>query len=338
MYSNFIKKNMKKLYTLLFLSIGFVSIGQITDSFTGTGLLTANGWVNHNGLTNQLSITTGSIPYPGITSTGNKVSFVQGNTEDVHKLLPTAITGTTYYSVVVNIPSITGLSTLATGEYSISLGSGPSTATSAGSLIARLYYKVGTAQDTFNIGILNGSGGTAAPTFAATDYPVNVPLFLVVKYSIATNTASLFIQPALNGTEPSSATLVNNTGTSAAPAQVANIALRQAGTTAGTGNVEYDNIKVADNWSYVTTSTLGVKSNDIAGLNIYPNPVTNGTLFINTDANAERKVTVFDVLGKQVLKVTTSNNAINVASLNAGVYIVKVTEEGKTATRKLVIR
>lgn len=84
--------------------------------------------------------------------------------------------------------------------------------------------------------------------------------------------------------------------------------------------------------------TLGVKSNDIAGLNIYPNPVTNGTLFINTDANAERNVTVFDVLGKQVLKVTTSNNAINVANLNAGVYIVKVTEEGKTATRKLVIR
>lgn len=92
-----------------------------------------------------------------------------------------------------------------------------------------------------------------------------------------------------------------------------------------------------DNFT-VTGTTLGVKSNDIAGLNIYPNPVTNGTLFINTDANAERNVTVFDVLGKQVLKVTTSNNAINVANLNAGVYIVKVTEEGKTATRKLVIR
>lgn len=86
------------------------------------------------------------------------------------------------------------------------------------------------------------------------------------------------------------------------------------------------------------TCTLGVNQNSISGLNIYPNPVTNGTLYINTDANAERTVSVFDVLGKQVLNVKTSNNAINVATLNTGVYIVKITEEGKTATRKLVIR
>jgi hypothetical protein len=329
---------MKKLYTLLFLSLGFLSLGQINDSFTGTGFLTANDWSNHSGLTNQLSITTGSIPYAGITSTGNKVSFVQGNTEDVHKLLPVAITGTVYYSVVVNMPSISGLSTSASGEYSVSLGSGPSTATSAGSLVGRIYYKVGVAPDTFNIGILNGSGGTAAPTFVTNDYPVNVPLFLVVKYSIATNTASLFVQPAFNGTEPTTPTVSNNTGTTAAPAQVANIALRQAGTTSGTGNIEYDDIKVSDNWSYVTTSTLSVKQNDIAGLSIFPNPVTNGTLNINSDANAERNVVLFDVLGKQVINVTTANNTINVAKLNAGVYIVKITEEGKTATRKLVIR
>ncbi|MGC4040613.1 MAG: T9SS type A sorting domain-containing protein [Flavobacterium sp.] len=42
-------------------------------------------------------------------------------------------------------------------------------------------------------------------------------------------------------------------------------------------------------------------------------------------------------MGKKVLNTTTSENAINVANLNAGVYIVKVTEEGKTASRKLVI-
>jgi hypothetical protein len=86
------------------------------------------------------------------------------------------------------------------------------------------------------------------------------------------------------------------------------------------------------------TCSLGVNQNTISGLNVFPNPVTNGTFNITTDANAERTVSVFDVLGKQVLKVTTSNSAINVANLNAGVYIVKVTEEGKTATRKLVIR
>ena len=78
--------------------------------------------------------------------------------------------------------------------------------------------------------------------------------------------------------------------------------------------------------------------NTIAGLKIYPNPVSNGTLFIETSANAEKTVTVFDVLGKQVLNTTTSNDTINVASLHTGVYIVNITEEGKTASRKLVIK
>lgn len=82
---------------------------------------------------------------------------------------------------------------------------------------------------------------------------------------------------------------------------------------------------------------LSVKENQIAGLNIYPNPVTNGKFFISTDANAEKSVVIFDVLGKQVVK-TTATESVNVSNLNAGVYIVKITEEGKTATRKLIIK
>ncbi|MGV1011535.1 MAG: T9SS type A sorting domain-containing protein [Flavobacterium sp.] len=87
----------------------------------------------------------------------------------------------------------------------------------------------------------------------------------------------------------------------------------------------------------INTCILATNQNSISGLSVYPNPVKNGVFFINTDANAERTVTVFDVLGKQVLNLTTSNNAINVNNLNSGVYMVKITEEGKTATRKLVI-
>jgi len=91
-----------------------------------------------------------------------------------------------------------------------------------------------------------------------------------------------------------------------------------------------------DNFT-VTGGTLGVKQNSIAGLQVYPNPVVDGKLYINTTANASKAVAIYDVLGKQVVN-TTTENAVNVSSLNAGVYIVKVTEEGKTATRKLVIR
>ena len=82
---------------------------------------------------------------------------------------------------------------------------------------------------------------------------------------------------------------------------------------------------------------LAVAQNQIEGLKIYPNPVTNGTFFINTTSDSTKDVVVYDVLGKQVVKTSTTN-AVNVSNLKSGVYIVKITEEGKTATRKLVIK
>ena len=49
---------------------------------------------------------------------------------------------------------------------------------------------------------------------------------------------------------------------------------------------------------------------------------------------------IFNVLGKQVLntRFSGSKSTIDVSTINAGIYILKVTEEGKTATKKLVIR
>jgi hypothetical protein len=77
---------------------------------------------------------------------------------------------------------------------------------------------------------------------------------------------------------------------------------------------------------------------NINGLTMYPNPVSGNTLYLTSTANAAMSVQIFDLLGKEVLKATVVNNAVNVSGLNAGVYMVKVTEEGKTASRKLVIQ
>ncbi len=85
-------------------------------------------------------------------------------------------------------------------------------------------------------------------------------------------------------------------------------------------------------------SPLSTTQNQIASLSINPNPVSKGVFYVNTTANEIKNVIIVDLLGKQVLNTTTSGNEINVSNLNAGVYIVKVTEEGKTATRKLVIQ
>jgi len=92
-----------------------------------------------------------------------------------------------------------------------------------------------------------------------------------------------------------------------------------------------------DNVTFVATGQLGVSQNSIAGLRVYPNPVTNGQFSVISDNNEVKNVVVYDVLGKQVLSATT-HDAVNVSALSSGVYMVKITESGKTATRKLVIR
>lgn len=77
--------------------------------------------------------------------------------------------------------------------------------------------------------------------------------------------------------------------------------------------------------------------NEIAGLKMYPNPVNNGKLYLSSDSIAEKTVAIYDIVGKQIINEVV-NEFVNVSSLNAGVYVVKITEDGKTATRKLVVR
>lgn len=94
-----------------------------------------------------------------------------------------------------------------------------------------------------------------------------------------------------------------------------------------------------DNFSIsVSEATLGLKQNTISGLNVYPNPVTKGNLYITSNSSYAKTVAVYDLIGKQVLESKTSNNSVNVANLKGGTYIVKITEDGKTDTRKLIIQ
>ena len=79
-------------------------------------------------------------------------------------------------------------------------------------------------------------------------------------------------------------------------------------------------------------------SGDIKGFNLYPNPVTNGKVYIETDANGPKKVLIFDVLGTQVVQTTILGKELNLSDLDAGIYVLRVYEKDKVATRKLIIK
>ena len=81
-----------------------------------------------------------------------------------------------------------------------------------------------------------------------------------------------------------------------------------------------------------------VQENTIEGLNFYPNPVTNGKIYITSKSNDDKQITIFDVLGKKVLQTILTSKELNVASLSPGVYFIKIEEGDTSATRKLIVR
>ncbi len=76
----------------------------------------------------------------------------------------------------------------------------------------------------------------------------------------------------------------------------------------------------------------------IEGLNLYPNPVSNGKVYITSKNDLDKNIIIFDVLGKKVLQTTMSSKELNVSNLSPGVYIIKIDEEQATATRKLIVK
>jgi hypothetical protein len=99
-------------------------------------------------------------------------------------------------------------------------------------------------------------------------------------------------------------------------------------------NTYVDSLDIAI--SYV----LGItQQKNTPSITIAPNPADeNVTITLNTDHASSVKVV--DALGKSVLNETISNGtkSINVSDFKNGVYIVLVESDGKTFTRKLIVR
>lgn len=83
---------------------------------------------------------------------------------------------------------------------------------------------------------------------------------------------------------------------------------------------------------------LSVINFDANTFSLYPNPTNTGFVTISSTTNDAMNVQVFDVLGKQVKNETLLNNNLNVSNLNSGIYIVKITQNNTSITKKLVIK
>jgi len=246
---------MRKIYlsSLAILACTFL-FAQTFESFNFDGALNANGWTTHSGVTpGQFQVITtpsnsgSSLSYSGLqNSIGNRAIFIAGNTEDVNKAI-SGISGVGYLSFLMNVTNADTLST--TGVHFIGFGGAAGTSLSA--FAGRVYVKKGLSPNTFQLGILNYTGGTPSPTpnYLLTEFPAGTTLLVVIKLNNTTSPiqASLFVNPVPGSAEPIP-TIESSLGTSIFNS-FASVYLRH-----GTGirNVEIDEIRVGSSWESVT--------------------------------------------------------------------------------------
>ena len=84
--------------------------------------------------------------------------------------------------------------------------------------------------------------------------------------------------------------------------------------------------------------TLSVNQFDTTKFSIYPNPTNTGFVNISSATSDVISVKVYDMLGKQVKNETLTNSTLNVSNLKSGIYLVKITQNEASSTKKLVIK
>ena len=297
------------------------------DYTIGEDLGLQPNWNNYSGTDNPIIVASGSLSYPDLlASTGNSITM-EGGFVDSEIVFTPVTSGAVYASFILNVTDMANIMDLTDGGYvAILVGNG---------FNARLWIRPNTdpVGTTYDIALTNASSGSG---FVG-NYSIGDSVFIVMSYDIDSGAINGWVNPA--GTDfGGSAPTALLTDTDATPdTLIDRFALRQDSTNE-TPAMTIDELRIGTSWADVTPTTLSVDEFNANAFNIFPNPTSNGIVNITTANSDAMSVSVFDILGKQVLNETVSNNTLNVSTLNSGVYIIKIVQNGNTSTKKLVIK
>ena len=121
------------------------------------------------------------------------------------------------------------------------------------------------------------------------------------------------------------------------------------GTTFVPANWDYSGIDQLEGGATNATSTspfpegsypnfLSINENDSNGFLVYPNPTNVGFVNISSKSSKVINVKVFDILSKLVLENQLENRQLNISNLNSGIYIIKLSQNNATDTKKLIVK
>lgn len=297
------------------------------DYTVGDDLGAQPNWENYSGgTTNPIDVVAGSLSYPNLmASTGNSV-FLEGGSVDSEITFTPVTTGDVFSSFIVNVSDLSNITDLTDGGYVVILGS----------FDVRLWIHPDTdpVATTYDIAITNGSSGS---NFTTEKFNVGENVFIVMSYNVETGAINGWVNPLsadLGGSAP--AALITDSDTSPS-GFMDTFALRQD-STGETPAMIFDELRIGTSWADVTPTTLSTEDFNKNTFAVYPNPATNGFVNISSTSNEAIAVTVFDILGKQVINQTVNNNVLNVATLTSGVYVLKLSQNENVTTKKLVIK
>lgn len=163
----------------------------------------------------------------------------------------------------------------------------------------------------------------------ATDLSFGTTYRVTVRYNQDDNTSELW----LDATSETDTSILGDDKADPGIA-ITQFGLRQSDSSLNEG-ILIDNLTISTTFNQ-TLSTIDIDLD--TKFKLYPNPTNLGFVNITTTSNEAINVTVFDILGKQVLSQIINNNSLNVSNLNTGVYILKLNQNGATTTKKLVIK
>lgn len=278
-------------------------------------------WTNVN-TGDNIVVSSGSLNYGGIATAGNSVSFAGAGIDCYSPFTPTT-SGNLFAGFIMRIDDLTAVTDGNETYYAILTDASQS-------FRARLFLKKVGSQ--YQIGFDSAATTT---NYDASLRNIGDVVYVIMGYDFSTNMLKAWINPNLaTFTAATAATL--SVDLSGSPiTQLGGFMLRQHADNT-TPSMIFDELRIT-----ATATDFALSSNSfsaIDGLKMYPNPVSGNNLYFSSTNNTEISVQIFDVLGKEVKNTKVMNNQVNIAGLNAGVYIVKITEAGKTATRKLIVK
>ncbi len=188
---------------------------------------------------------------------------------------------------------------------------------------------VSTLAGTGKTGSVNGSGSSASfsyPSGVTVDVLGNVYVTETYSNKIRKINGGYFVSPKL----PQGLTINPDTGVISGTPTVASP--QTTYTVTATNNYGTGTTTVV----ITVNSNLGVEDIAFKNMTLYPNPVKDNLNILLSDNSEIESLEVYDLNGKLILKSSNIENTLNVSNLKAGVYLLKIYQDGRCKTNKFI--